>query len=247
MLFDAYLSKDGLDKESSRDDKKSSPELDESLHMLQALCNFLRRAVAFVVVALLWMASRSYLSAVFNGRVPGIAKVFERVYMGAIVIAIAVFIFAAFTARNFDARFASFRSSSYIKALRFAIGSSIVYSVVSVGLAGFAASLPIVVWSPPHLLARVMITVAFIWVLAVSPIPLVLLLVRTVPAFATPRSSESRPQSSAVAAAGPSRTPSRVTGARLILYWARGNASAKQVIAEGGGNEQGGPEPIAGS
>jgi hypothetical protein len=191
VLFDAYL---GHAKQGGRD---SDEERKESLQLLQRLCNVLRRAVAFVVVGLLLVTARSYLSAVFNDRIPTFESRFLTAYLWGIVLALVGVIVEAKRGRSVrlgpDSRMKALRIAP-MTALRIAIYSSVFYSVFSVGLAGFAASRPVGDWGPTSLLTRVMVFVAVAWVLVVSLIPLVLLLVSTVPTFAEfknpqPRSS----------------------------------------------------------
>jgi hypothetical protein len=182
VLFDAYLSRA---KQDGRDSDKQ--DWKESLRLLQRLCNVLRRAVAFVVVGLLWVTARSYLSAVYNDRIPTFGNRFLAAYSFGIVLALVGVIVEAkrgnIVQLGPNSRMKPLRIPR-MKALRIAIYSSIFYSVFSVGLAGFAASQPVGDWGPTSLLTRVMILVAVVWVLLVSVIPLVLLLVSTVPNFA---------------------------------------------------------------
>jgi len=191
ILFDADLSsrrQDGQDlrKQDSHDQdlRKASLERKASLQMLQGLCNFLRRVVAFIVIGLLWVTAKSYLLAVFNDRIPTLGKIFIYGYGGVALLAIPVVI-----AASFARRYISFPS---IKALRFAIYSSVFYAVISVGLAGFTASGSIHDWGRTDPVARVMISVALVWVLVASLIPLISLLVCSVPTFTSPQNPERR-------------------------------------------------------
>jgi hypothetical protein len=208
VLFDAYLSNVKIGKVDAREEAprdeaadrrvsdKEVAELNVSLLMLQALCNFLRRAVAFIVLGLLWMASRSYLSAVFNGHAPIVEQVFVYTYIGLLGLVIVVVTGGALAKHDYNNFLTRFQSGHPIKALRIAIYCSVVYSVGSVALGGITASLPISIWGPANPWARGAISTAVIWVLVVSLVPLVLLLVCTVPDFGStrnPRSSPSAP------------------------------------------------------
>jgi hypothetical protein len=190
VLFDAYLN------HVKQDGRDSDEEREESLQLLQRLCNVLRRAVPFVVVSLLWVTTRSYLSAVFNDRIPSLGTKFLAAYFLGIVLALVGVIVEAKRGRNGPHESDSRKMPRIAPktALRIAIYSSVFYSVFSVVLAGFAASRPVGDWGPTSLLARVMVFVTVAWVLVVSLIPLVLLLMGTVPTFAKfknlqPRSS----------------------------------------------------------
>ena len=195
MLFDAYLGtakQDGRDSDGQDSDER---ERKDSLRLLQAVCNVLRRTVAFIVVGLLWMATESYLFAVFHEHIPSLGKVFLIAYGSGIFVALVLVIVEAK-----HRGFVEFREDSPrrilriapMKAFRIAIYSSVSYSVFSVVLAGFAASRPIGDWGPTNLLTRVMICVAVVWVLLVSLIPLVFLLASTVPRFAPAQNSQPR-------------------------------------------------------
>jgi hypothetical protein len=174
ILFDTDLS-------SVRQDRQ---DLWKALQMLKGLCLFLRRVVAFIVIGLLWVTAKSYLLAVFNDRIPTLGKIFIYGYGGVALLAIPVVI-----AASFARRYLSFPS---IKALRFAIYSSVVYALISVALAGFTASGSIHDWGRTDPVARVMISVALVWVLVASLIPLFSLLVCSVPTFASPQKPEPR-------------------------------------------------------
>jgi hypothetical protein len=179
MLFDAYL---GTAKQDGQDSDKQDRK--DSLYFLQALCNVLRRAVAFIVIGLLWMATRSYLSAVFND-IPALGKLFLDIYGAFILLALVLVIIEAVTKRFVRL----LPDAPPLRAIRIAIYSSVFYSVISVGLAGYAASQPIRDWGPTDLLTRVMICVAVVWVLVVSLIPLLLQIVSTVPSFGESQNS----------------------------------------------------------
>jgi hypothetical protein len=185
ILFDTDLSA-RQDRQDLRkqDSQEQYLERKASLKMLQTLCNFLRRVVAFIVVALLWVTAKSYLLAVFNGRIPALGAVFIRLYFWAGILVLLVAIGVAVTGRN-----VGFPS---INMLRIAIYSSVIYTVLSVVLAGFTASLSIRDWGPTNPVTRVMISVAVVWVLMASLIPLFLLLWCSVPTFASPQNPEPR-------------------------------------------------------
>jgi hypothetical protein len=172
MLFDAYLGggKDGQDPNAQARNK--------SLHLLMNLCNLLRRVVAFVVVGLLWIATRSYLFALFNGHIPALGNIFLWVYLAGILLALVLVIVEAIRRKIFG-----IGPDSPVKAFEIAIYSSVFYSAISVGLAGYAASQPIRYWGPTSPLTRVMICVAVVWVLVVSLVPLWFQIVSTVPNF----------------------------------------------------------------
>jgi hypothetical protein len=179
ILFDTDLSSVRPDGQNSHDQ-----DLRKALQMLKGLCIFLRRVVAFIVVGLLWVTAKSYLLAVFNDRIPTLGKIFIYGYGLVAVLAIPVVIAAAFARRS-----VSFPS---INVLRIAIYSSVFYAVISVGLAGFTASGSIHDWGRTDPVARVMISVAVVWVLVASLIPLFYLLVCNVPTFASPQKPEPR-------------------------------------------------------
>ena len=183
MLIDAYL---GTVKEDGQDSPaQDSPEQNrkDSLYLLQTLCNLLRRIVAFIVIGLLWVATRSYLFAVFNGHIPALGNLFLEAYGVGILLALVLVIFEAVRKHSIQ-----LLPYAPLRAIRVAIYSSVFYSAISVGLAGYAASQPVRSWGPTNLFTRVMICVTVVWVLLVSLIPLFLQLVSTVPSFATPTS-----------------------------------------------------------
>lgn len=179
MLFDAYLGAAEQDRQDS-----SKRERTESLRLLQTLCNLLRRIVAFLVVGLLWMATRSYLFAVFRRHIPALGNLFLWVYGGGIILALVLVVIAGAMGRHFQ-----LADHWQDRGLKIAIYSSVFYSVISVGLAAYAASQPIHDWGPTNLLTRVMIGVAVVWALLVSLMPLLLQVLSSVPNFAPPRNS----------------------------------------------------------
>lgn len=173
---------------SSRESVYGPPHyLGEAIRMLEGLSNALRAGVAVVVVALLYMTSRSYLIAVFDGHIPLFGTVYLYVYLAAAVLAVAIIFGDALIERSFVNKVSKFlrvnNKKQYIKALAIAVYSFGGYTIISGLAAAVVASSSTSFWNPANLGVQWVIFSIVIWVSIVSLIPILLLLARAVPDF----------------------------------------------------------------
>jgi hypothetical protein len=161
--------------------------LGEAVRMLERLCNALRGGVAVVVVALLYMTSRSYLIAVFNGHIPLFGTLYLYIYFGAGLLAVGIVFGDALIEHSFDNRVSRFLRVNYkrqfIKALEIALYFFGGYTIISGLAAAVVAGSPARFWNPTSLGVQWVIFSIVIWVSIVSLIPILLLLARAVPDF----------------------------------------------------------------
>jgi hypothetical protein len=179
VLFSAYLP----------NAKHAGSEWMPSLEMLDRLSSLIRGGVAVGVVAFLYLTARSYLQAVFTGRVPILGKLFLIGYV--IIGGAAVVVMTAATALagvdNDIAKFLRVDDKKQLTAaLSFAIWASVIYTVLSALMTAVAASISARLWNPAYPGVRVIIAVTVAWVSVVSLVPLLFLLYRTVPGLAKP-------------------------------------------------------------
>jgi hypothetical protein len=153
--------------------------------MLERLCNALRGGVAVVVVALLYMTSRSYLIAVFNGHIPLFGTLYLYIYFAAAILAAMVIFGDAVIERSFDNAVSRFlrvnNKQQFITAVEIAVFSFGGYTIISGLAAAVVASSPARFWNPTNLEVQWVIFSIVIWVSTVSLIPILLLLARAVP------------------------------------------------------------------
>ncbi len=183
FLFAVYI------RDIRRDD-----ELESSIDLLEMLCGVLRAGVALVVVAVLFMTARSYLHAIFPVHVPMWDKVFLYAYLVIGLLAVVIF-GVAITAplRKRDRQQGRVlsklradeeaKNDKFIRTLKFAIYSSVGYSVVTVIAVTIAAASPIGFWNPAHASVKAVAFATVIWISLVSLVPVLLLTWRAVPAF----------------------------------------------------------------
>jgi hypothetical protein len=164
--------------------------LGETVHLLERLCTVLRAGVGVVVMALLYVTSRSYLIAVFNNHIPLFGTVYLYIYFAAGVAAAATILGDALIERKFDNWVARFlRASSkrqFIKALQIAVYSFGGYIVISGLGAAVVASSSTGSWNPAYPAVQLVIFSTAIWISLVSLMPIILLLARAVPDFGQP-------------------------------------------------------------
>jgi hypothetical protein len=197
LLFDIYI------KSEKSEDKATS----ESIRLLGNLLNALRGGVTIVVLTLLYMTSRNYIYAVLGARVSSWAKNFLVAYL--VIATLSTLAIVGWTfirsqqasgrlrrlSQVYDRLFARQQNelgnasdkaeSESFRRLKYAMYSSVVYSVGSVIFASIAASSSVHHWNPAHFEMRLIVGLATLWVLGVSLIPIGFL-IRTVPGFAPP-------------------------------------------------------------
>jgi hypothetical protein len=181
VLFSAYF--------CDAEHKGSVWEWETSLRMLERFNGLIRGGVAVGVVAFLYLTARSYLLAVFNGYVPVIGTVFLYGYV--IIGGSAILVMTAASAKPGSANPISkfLRADTkrqFIKALKFAIWSSISYTIFSALMAAAAASISARFWNPSYPGVRVIFAITVVWVSVFSLVPLLFLLFRTVPGLEHP-------------------------------------------------------------
>jgi hypothetical protein len=204
FLFAVYFDDHPI---GSRD--RHSP-LASSLGLLQMLCNAVRSGVALVVIAVLYMTARSYLQAIFGGKVPFWGKFFIVGYLavgGAAVVAFTVVIFAPLPAlRRLPARLPKWLTNrqptwlrrlqpdwltnflhptgdKFVGTLRLAIFSALGYSVVTVIAAVGVASSAAHFWHGTYVDIKIVAAATVLWMSLVALFPVVLLTGIVVPAF----------------------------------------------------------------
>ena len=165
--------------------------LGEAIRMLERLCNALRGGVAVVVVALLYMTSRSYLIAVFNGHIPLFGTLYLYIYFVVGVLTVMIVFGDAAIEHSFDNRVSRLlrvnNKEQFVKALEIAVYFFGGYTIISgLGAAGIAST-SARFWNPANLGVQWVIFSTVIWVSMVSLIPVLLLLARAVPDFGQPR------------------------------------------------------------
>jgi hypothetical protein len=202
LLFDIYI---------KSEDKTTL----ESTRLLGNLLNALRGGVTIVALTLLYMTSRNYIYAVLGAGVSSWAKKFLIAYLViAILITIAIVGWAFIRSKPASSRLRRL-SQAYdrifprkapdkagdesFRRLKYAMYSSVVYSVGSVIFASIAASSSVHHWNPAHFQMRLIVGLATCWVLVVSLIPIGFL-IRTVPGLA-PAESAGEPHQRAVRSA----------------------------------------------
>jgi hypothetical protein len=179
-LFTAYLSEpQGV----SRD----------SMNMLKTLCNGVRAGLAIAIVAALYMTSKNYLKAVYNGSVPfwGDLLVWEGIGYGLFVLA---FSFAAILddqffsekVRAFSEHVRATGDRQLRKALKWGIFWSVMYTVISAVATAMVAVSRASFWYPIYQDKRWIVYAVVTWVSLVPLLPLSFLLGRAVPSFVLP-------------------------------------------------------------
>jgi len=168
-------------------------QLASSLDLLVLLCNAVRAGVTLVVGALLYMTARSYLQAIYNGKIPAVAKPCLHIYVGFGVVAVLVFTVALFAPllprrerRNVLTRLVQPDTDKrFIQTLKIAIYSSIGYSVATVIAAVAVASTSAYRWTASPYVDHIAIATV-LWILLGPLVPVLLLTGRAVPSFETP-------------------------------------------------------------
>jgi hypothetical protein len=171
---------------------KQHEGLDPSLNLLIMLCTLVRSGVALVVIALIYMTSRSYLLAVFTTGIPIWGKVFIRGYLAIGIVTIAAFVGAIVAAERrkpdktpnrFVVWLRAEREDRFVGSLKIAIFYSLVYSVVTVIIATFVTSSDDSFWDPSRLDVKALALGVLIWISLVPLVPVLLLTGRVVPDF----------------------------------------------------------------
>ena len=190
LLFDAYFCSD-LKNESKL-------SYGNSLKLLSNLCNAIRVGVAVVTITLLFLSVRSYLLAVFDGSVPILAIVFINLYFYGGIFAIAVIAFLSVLKPKPLRRLKYLNQISnwwltsdeentqrLVRSLKFAIFSSVGYTMISAIAAAGAANIAARHWNPTSPWIQLIIGATVVWVSMVSLVPILLLLARTSADFET--------------------------------------------------------------
>jgi hypothetical protein len=190
---------------------KSQEQLGPSLDLLIMLCTMVRSGVALVVVALIYVTSRSYLLATFTTNVPIWGKIFIRGYLAIGILTVAAFVVAVVAAQRRKPdqplnRFVQWLRAEgeerFVGSLKIAIFYSLVYSVVTVIIAAFVTSSDDSFWDPSRLDVKAVALAVLIWISLVPLVPVLLLTGRIVPEFKPAAAAEAGvgPQESASAA-----------------------------------------------
>jgi len=105
-------------------------DLSASVASLERLCNIIRAGVAVTVVVALFMTSKSYLYAVYNGSIPSRENllVWESLVAGVFIL---LFFFVAVFDTGFSRRLRASSTLQFTRALRLGILSSVLYTVIS--------------------------------------------------------------------------------------------------------------------
>jgi MFS family permease len=181
VLFSAYFS----------DAKREGSiwEWEDSLGMLERFSGLIRGGVAVGVVAFLYVTARSYLLAIFNGHIPRLGTAFLYIYIIIAVPAVIAMAIATATKGSGNVISKFLRTDTkrqFIKALKFAIWSSISYTIISALMVAVTASISARFWNPAYPGIRVIFAVTVAWGSVISLVPLLFLLARTVPGLQRP-------------------------------------------------------------
>jgi cellobiose-specific phosphotransferase system component IIC len=145
-----------------------------------------RVGVAVAIVACLYMTTRSYLYAIYDGSIPQAEGYLLSEYV-AYGLAIVVFVIFALSSRSFDNRVSKIvranTNEGLFTALKVGIYSSIIYTLFSAVAATMVATSPSSFWYPIDWKVRSIIIGTATWVSVASLIPLVFLLGSAVPPF----------------------------------------------------------------
>jgi hypothetical protein len=165
--------------------------LGSSLDLLIMVCTIVRAGVALVVVALIYVTSRSYLLAIFPRGVPKWGTVFLYGYIAVAVLAIVVFV-AAISAplpkrdRPVNRITELVRASNdarFIMFLKISVFGSLAYSVLTVIFASFITISKVTFWNPSGADVQLVAGLALAWISAVPLVPVYLLTATVVPSF----------------------------------------------------------------
>jgi hypothetical protein len=178
---------------------KPQDKLGSSLDLLVMLCTIVRSGVAIVVVALIYVTSRSYLRAIFPHGQPIWGKAFNFVYLAIAILAIAMFAVAVTAPlRRRDKplnRVVQWLRADgeerFIRSLKLAVFYSLAYAVLTVIFTAAVASSRVTFWDPSRLDVKAVALGALIWISLVPLTPLLLLTGRVVPDF-TPVTPQAR-------------------------------------------------------
>lgn len=193
---------------------KSQDQMGPSLDLLIMLCTMVRSGVGLVVVALIYVTSRSYLLATFTTNVPIWGKIFIRGYLAIGILTVAAFVVAVVAAQRRKPdqplnRFVQWLRAEgeerFVGSLKIAIFYSLVYSVVTVIIAAFVTSSDDSFWDPSRLDVKAVALGVLIWISLVPLVPVLLLTGRIVPEF--------KPAAEAEAGVGPQEAASAAPAA----------------------------------
>ncbi len=225
LLFDTYI----------KSEKSEDMPTSEAIKLLGNLLNALRGGVTIVVLTLLYMTSRNYIYAVLGARVSSWAKNILVTYL--VVAALSTILIVGWTfirskqaaatlprlpqagdgslagPGNEPAKAQDKADPETFRRLKYAMYSSVAYSVGSVIFASIAASSSAHHWNPAHPEMRLIVGLTTVWVLGISLVPLGFL-IRTVPAFDPPSLGAA---SAGPTDGGPGKTAAQADSARQGL------------------------------
>jgi len=195
-----------------------------SMQMLQKFCLLMRGTVAAAVIGLLYVTSRAYLITVFDGNVPIIGTLFLYGYVIAGGSAILVITGASLSKKPGNPVLRWLRAETrwkFLGAMRWAIGSMMVYTMLATLMAAAASAVSAHYWNPAYTGTRVIFGVTVAWVSVASLLPLMLLLFRTVPGLVTPLPE--------------GEEPTAFTWRAIFRFWERNPAGPGGSAAGNGG------------
>jgi hypothetical protein len=204
FLFTAYLSKpQGVSR--------------ESINMLKTLCNGVRAGLAIAIVTALFMTSKTYLNAVYNGSVPlwGDALIWEFIVNGLFVLA---FSFAAIFDNQFSERVRASDDRQLRKALKWGLFWSVIYTIISAVATAMVAVSRASFWYPIYQDKRWIVYAVVTWVSLVPLVPLSFLLGRAVPKFVLPGTQGASSEGELADGSG-SQDPPRDTSTTIIIAY----------------------------
>lgn len=184
VLFSVYFG-DVTDHDEKEWTAGEKAEWKASRKLLEQFCTLVRGGVAVSVVALLYVTARSYLIAVFSTGVPLLGTIFLYVYtiLGLFLIVVITSLSLIYGSRGIPIlnRLKATHNWQFRNTMRWAIYTSLVYTVLSTLMATAAATISAHFWNPNYTDIRIIFGVTVAWESIVSLVPLVLLLFRTVP------------------------------------------------------------------
>lgn len=182
----------------------------DSINMLKTLCNGVRAGLAIAIVAALFMTSKNYLYAVYNGSIPawGDLLVWESIGYGLFVL---VFSFAAIFDNQFSQKVTATGAGQLSRALKWGIFWSVMYTVISAVATAMVAVSRSSFWYPIYQDKRWIVYAVVTWVSLVPLLPLWFLLGRAVPKFVLP-GTQGAPGEGGLTDGSGSQDPPRDTG-----------------------------------
>ena len=196
-LFSTYLS-------------NPPPGLQDSVKRLETLSTGIRAGVAVTVVTALFMTSKSYLYAIYDGSIPSFGNflVWQFLFYGLFVL---TFAFVAVFDTRFSRKARATTPAQFTKALTQGIFCSVAYTVISAVATAIAAVSLASFWNPMDQVRHWIVYATVAWVSLVPLLPLWLLLGRAVPPFVPP-TTQDRPGEVTPAGGSGSQHPRGDTG-----------------------------------